>query len=151
MGLINITCPVCKQAHQRVYGNLDPRCYRCKWSAASVAPVNLMELNKRMSERLREADERAANLQDRFNSQYDRIKDLERDYADASARADERTQQVDKLQQEVDELKIRDKVLGDTIDWLSKRLRNARRQLWNVVFASGMSTASVERDASLDP
>jgi hypothetical protein len=56
--------------------------------AQNIRTQKLMELNDRLRERERDANERALNLQDRFNAQYDRIKDLERDCAAAHARAD---------------------------------------------------------------
>jgi hypothetical protein len=45
-----------------------------------------MEMNKRASERLREADDRAANLQDRFNAQYDKIADQKNEIAELERR-----------------------------------------------------------------
>ena len=42
MGMINITCPVCKQVHEWFSGNLDRRCFRCKWSAANTAPEKIL-------------------------------------------------------------------------------------------------------------
>lgn len=68
--------------------------------AKHIRTVQLFEIHERLGERLREAEERNALLQDKINQQIDVVKKVE-------IERDERAEQVSRLQQQLDEQEIK--------------------------------------------